>query len=63
MFRISQMKLLDFFMKKPRFHAGELPQIMRTAQKAPWQENIEFQAERRRASGASPVFSWMRSWL
>ena len=42
---------------------SELPQIMRTAQKAPWQENIEFQAERRRASGASPVFSWMRSWL
>ena len=23
MFRISQMKLLDFFVKKPRFHAGQ----------------------------------------
>ena len=41
----------------------ELPQIVRTAQKRALVGNIEIYVERRRASGASPVFNWMRSWL
>ena len=35
----------------------ELPQVVRTVQKGTLAGTIEFYVERRRASGASPVFS------
>ena len=40
-----------------------LPQIVRTAQKSSLVGNIEFYAEWRSVSGATPVFNWMRWWL
>ena len=44
--------------------ASELFQFVRTAQERPKRSrNIKFCQERHCMSDASPVFSWMHSWL
>ena len=48
--------------QKQRLDAGfELPQFVRTVQKSTYVGNIEFYAEWRSVSGATPVLFWMRS--
>ena len=39
------------------------PRLCGQHKKAPWKENIKFQAEWRSVIGATPVLSWIRWWL
>ena len=59
-FRKKDMRKF-YIWKRQKQGRNELPQFVRTTQKSTYVGNIQFYAEWRSVSGATPVLLWIRS--